>query len=145
MSDTWQRLSAATAGMRRAPVSSHNSVTDYLSPFQIPEAFRQVRDQATGDITIEFRYPDEGEPTKEHKAKDNVVLRVGKVSMRLYSIRIPAALLQAIFEQAMNERRARKEAALRAIRQLGTTAAAGDNYRVAEQLFQSDLLEPVGA
>ena len=62
-----------------------------LSPYDVPTHVRASRDEAS--ITVEFRYLDD-EPKVTRVRKDNIRLRIGRVSGRLYEIIIPWSILR---------------------------------------------------
>jgi len=68
------------------------TVKVFLSPFDVPEAFRAYRDAATGRFVIEFRYVGGDEPTASFE-KDNVTVVIGSNSRRLLKLLLDAAKL----------------------------------------------------
>lgn len=58
-----------------------------VSPYDTPEAIRGFRTDDRKHFVIEFRYLD-SEPTEE-RSVNGAVVRVGRASGRVYSIRVP--------------------------------------------------------
>lgn len=109
MNDSWHRLFEATAAFRRSPITNQGGVATFPSPYQIPEGFRQLED-SSGDLYVEFRYIDEGEPSRKISMTDGVVAIVGKSSGRIFGIRIPRKTIDAAVSRHIEKQQLGAEA-----------------------------------
>jgi hypothetical protein len=133
MNAQWQKLPSAE--FRRPQSVSGSVATFYPSPFEIPDAFRGLVDKSTGELVVEFRYLDDGEPTKEVGEAGGIRAKIGKNSARLFEVRIPVSLIQTAITETLSKQRAAAET-LRILPTRRVGHAVRDNYRVAQEVLE---------
>lgn len=140
MNTQWQRLSHDE--FRRPQHDAANQTTFYISPFEIPEAFRSEHDARTGNLAIEFRYLDSDEPSRDLKLEGGVIVRIGKNSARLFGMIIP----EEVFKRAIEVHLTRAQAAAQAINRIPSRLGTHrDNYTVTSGLFEQNRINPLVA
>jgi hypothetical protein len=134
MNTQWQRLSHDEF---RQPQQA-GQTEFYVSPFEIPEAYRSSLDAKSDCVKIEFRYLDAGEPLKQMTLESGVIAEIGKTSFRLFSLSIPTAFLRRAIEQHLSQSQAAALEVNSVSRRLG--GAPRDNYRVTSGIIEQNRI-----
>lgn len=85
MTNCWQGLSKFL--FEKKEDKSKNKLKLFLSPYDVPNAFRACKDD-NGELFIEFRYipVDEKKNIISHDSQNNIDFEVGSVTGRVYKI-----------------------------------------------------------
>jgi hypothetical protein len=83
----WVPLNAKTLALPKHRTIRGVDITLVVSPYDIPDAVRGEYNKDLQRFIIEFRYMSD-EPWEHSKYNDNIVLRIGRNSGRLYGIEV---------------------------------------------------------
>lgn len=134
MNTQWQRLSPDEF----LRPQQDGQMEFYVSPFEIPEAYRSEHDPKADCVKIEFRYLDAGEPRRELRLDSGGVVEIGKISARIFSLAIPMEFLRRALERHLSQSQAAALEVNNVSRQLG--GVPRDNYRVTSGLFEKNRI-----
>lgn len=82
----WTPINHDVADLRRKILVHGREVEVAVSPYDIPEAVRVSFDDVRHRLKIEFRYISADEDRMLHMLPTDIILSLGKMSSRLYSV-----------------------------------------------------------
>lgn len=141
----WIRLMPSRLNHRRIEDIGGVPVEVYLSPYDVPEAVRSYRDDATGHLIVQFRYmrvEEPKEPLSQHWVSNCVHIALGKHSGRIYRMELdlsqastgthPSTLVSAIVGRAIDDLARERDGGRTAAKYLATQEAIN---AASDQLF----------
>jgi hypothetical protein len=131
----WVSLNAKTLALQKHRTIRGVDITLVMSPYDIPEAVRGDYNKELQRFVIEFRYMSD-EPWERSRCDNNIILRIGRNSGRLYGIEVDVHALAA---QMINLRMDVAKAVTNAINRLARQAERAqrrENYEVAKDAIE---------
>ena len=143
MNTPWRKVSSAE--FTRSESTHVGAMAMYVSPFQVPEAYRLVKESDSSGYMIEFRYLDEGEPVRMLPEKDGIRACVGKYSSRLFQIHISEDVIASAIAETIANCGMTAAAAIGRLPAHEGRRGTSDNFRIAQGVLErSNLSVNVG-